>query len=388
MNIEKTARQMLDIISAVIKGEKLDISTMDIDWDEIVRLCDFHGITNLIAYAADGSVPKEYADRLHQSSAIAMSRTMQFEFATNEICEAFEKNKISYMILKGYIMKNYYPSPEMRTMCDVDMLTKQEDFEKINQVMAQLGYIEKNPFNRNDERSFHKPPLLSFDMHTQLVSDSHVKLKEYYGNGWHLAKQATEYGYVMSDEDFFIFLIAHMAKHYSRAGIGVKHVIDIWIYINKFTDSLDWEYVNIELEKLKLREFTDKVVKLTKVWFENEKPDEISEAMGNYILLSGMYGTNVNAEKSNKMRSKNKLLYSINKHFKVLFTGRKDMEKLYPVLKKRPYLLGYYRIKRIITKLFDGSGTKYLKNQSTINSDKINETQSHFKSVGLDNYIE
>lgn len=387
MSIYITARQMLDIISAVIKGEKIDLGSMDIDWESMVKLCDYHGITNLIAYAVDESVPAEYAKRFHQSSAVAMSRTVQFEYSTQEICEAFENNKISYMLLKGHIMRQYYPTPEMRTMCDVDMLIKAEDDERIQKVMAELGYTMENEFGREDEKSYHRPPFCSYDMHTQLVSDTHTKLKEYYGTGWRLAKNSSEYGYIMSHEDFFIFLLAHFTKHYANAGIGVRPVLDIWIFLDKFKDKLDWSYIDSELDKMQMKPFAYNVFKLSEVWFGGRETDKTMDDMTGYILFSGMYGTTSNWFRAKKLQSGNKLWYFVKTKFNAVFLPRRYMEKLFPELKERPYLLSYYWIKRIVTKLSDGSGKKYLDKQKQTSGEMLGETEQHFNAVGLEDYL-
>ena len=43
----------------------------------------------------------------------------------------FEKEGIDYVPLKGWIIKNLYPKPDMRSMCDVDILIRDEDKKKI-----------------------------------------------------------------------------------------------------------------------------------------------------------------------------------------------------------------------------------------------------------------
>lgn len=387
MNINKTARDMLDIITAVIKGKKINLSEMDIDWESMLKLCEYHGVTNLMAYAADSSVPKEYLAKFHQASMIATSRTAQFDFATEEIRNEFEKNKISYMLLKGHIMRGYYPSPEMRTMCDVDLLIKEEDDEKIQKIMAELGYTMKNEFGRDDEKSYYRPPHCSYDMHTQLVSDSHKKLKAYYGTGWRVAKKDTEYGYVMSNEDFFIFLLAHFTKHYANAGIGVRPILDIWIFLDKFNDTLDWDYINQELDKMQMKEFCYNIFRLSKVWFDGEASDETTDDMTRYILFSGMYGTTGNWYRAKKVQADNKLVHNVKGKLNAIFLNRRYMEQFYPKLKEKPYLLGYYWCKRIVVKLFDGSGAKYVKNQKKTNAERTNATEQHFNAVGLEDYL-
>ena len=92
-------------------------------------------------------------------------------------------------------------------------------------------------------------------------------------------------------------------------------------------------------------------------------------------------------DRIDKMVAKNKLWYSLQQYYKVAFAKREHLEEIFPNLKKYPYLLWYYRIKRIILKLTDGSGAKYIENQRTVSSARINETEQHFNAVGLEDYL-
>ena len=136
--------QMVSVIKAVINNEKTDIGNMDIDWEEMWKISSFHGIANIIAYAVDESVPEPARKKFSQAAALAAAASAKQEYETKKILGEFEKNGISYMLLKGYVMKNFYMCPEMRTMCDVDILVKAEDTKKIESVMCSLEYKNKN----------------------------------------------------------------------------------------------------------------------------------------------------------------------------------------------------------------------------------------------------
>lgn len=382
MNYDITAAQMLKIVKAVICGEKLNIKEMDIDWNKMYELSEHHFLTNLIAYAIDDTVSEEIADKFIQHSTMAFTRYMKYDYETKEICRIFEEQKISYMLLKGFIMKDYYPSPEMRTMCDVDILVKSDDLAKIDKIMTGRGY-ENLELERNDEVTYLKKPLLSYEMHIQLVSESHTKIFEYYSDGWRYAKRDTEYGYKMSNEDFFVFLIAHFAKHYRAAGVGVRPVIDIWIFKKKFGDKLDMAYVDSELDKLEMKEFAYNLFKLSDYWFENTAPEKKIEDMSSYVLMSGIYGNIVNNGITQKMRNETKNNSSVSKYFNAIFLGYKPMAEMFPKIKKCPPLIVYYWAKRVITKIFDGSGARYAKIQGETNSENVERTRIHFKKIGL-----
>ncbi len=45
------------------------------------------------------------------------------------ICDTLERTEISYIPLKGSVIKDLYPEPWMRTSCDIDILVHEEDLE-------------------------------------------------------------------------------------------------------------------------------------------------------------------------------------------------------------------------------------------------------------------
>ena len=58
------------------------------------------------------------------------------------LCAAFEQHSIDYLPLKGAILKSMYPSAELRSMSDIDILIKPEQYDSIKSVMLLLGFSE------------------------------------------------------------------------------------------------------------------------------------------------------------------------------------------------------------------------------------------------------
>ena len=50
-----------------------------------------------------------------------------FKAELNNVCDVFTKEKLVHIPLKGSIIKNMYPSTDMRSMSDMDILIKRED---------------------------------------------------------------------------------------------------------------------------------------------------------------------------------------------------------------------------------------------------------------------
>ena len=57
----------------------------------------------------------------------------------------------------------------------------------------------------------------------------------------------------MSLEDEYIYNLIHLVEHFQNGGVGIRFVMDVYIY-NRI-ETIDWEYIEAELAKLGLWEF-------------------------------------------------------------------------------------------------------------------------------------
>ena len=60
--------------------------------------------------------------------------------AISQIFDAFDRQGIDYLPLKGCAMKALYPKPELRVMGDADILIRLEQYDAIVPIMEALGF--------------------------------------------------------------------------------------------------------------------------------------------------------------------------------------------------------------------------------------------------------
>lgn len=151
----------------------------------------------------------------------------------------------------------------------------------------------------------------------------------------------------MSKEDQYIFTMVHLAQHFKDGGVGIRFIMDIYVYTHKL--ELNRTYINEELKKLGLLEFAMNAEKLSMYWFspketvfaDNEK--DLIEELGKFIMDNRTYG-----------RSEHYKALALGKGGKrgyfgrVVFPELKSMETAYPWLKGRSYLLPAAWAARII----------------------------------------
>ena len=113
-----TKYYFLKIIRSYILSEKID-SNDNIDWDEIFRLAQIHNITGILAamnrkYSL--GFPDKYVRQLDASMYSSVSMSVMWDKVYSEISSALASKKIKNIVVKGPVVKRYYPDPDLRTM--------------------------------------------------------------------------------------------------------------------------------------------------------------------------------------------------------------------------------------------------------------------------------
>lgn len=269
-----------------------------------------------------------------------------------------EENKIWYLPLKGVILCPMYPELGMRQISDNDILFDPAFREAVRDWFAQRGYTVAS-YAKGNHDEYHKAPVYNFEMHTALFHDvAYPQMARYYADirDRLLPVDGKHYEYCMSDEDFYLYMLAHEYKHHSNNGTGVRSLLDVYVY-NTAKGNLNRAYLDGELDKLGLREFERDVTELANKLFGNEAlplTEEERKLLGAF-LVSGTYGTVENHWRKQVKKSRpeeektsigTKLRYFSNR----LFPSKSHMEKwceLYaPYFLSHRYLLPAARILR------------------------------------------
>ena len=339
-------RYLIALLSAVLHKEIPPPLPPELDLERLYKLAAWHSVANMACYALnrlEPLPPPEIMKHFREARNKGIAKEARQELEVELILSALEEKQIKCMPLKGYIIKNLYPQPNMRLMADVDILVEEGQLEKAGEIMLSLGYTAEHTGGNHDV--YYKRPVMNIELHRALIAEDNSKLFAYFGNGWERTRPAagSNFRYEMSNEDFYIYLLAHMAKHYRGCGTGIRSVMDVWVYNQHYKDQLDWNYTNTELEKAGLHDFAQSVKELSDQWFDGKVAKEINQEMSAFILTNGTYGTTRNAAINRFIQGKKdhdsftmaKVKYTL----RILFPNRQHMTILFPILHKLPFLL-------------------------------------------------
>lgn len=376
------------ICSAIDKNYTIDAKLYDnCDFFEILKLSLDHNITSLIYEGiinSNISIDEEL-DKLFKQRVIFECVKSESQISCyKSIVSLFEKHDIPYIPLKGICMKNLYPKPELRRMGDIDIYVDEKNIEKVEHIMSELQF---EPCGRTDyDYKFKNVNDILIEIHTSIVSRE-SEFYDYYQNPWRLCKKDEKViVHTLNEEEMYIYLFLHFMKHYRGGGIGINHIVDLWIY-KKVVPHLDEDYINSKIEQFGLMTFYDNTLRMTGCLFGNRQEDAIVSEMVEFVVNSGSYGTKethqaavvIKNERNSKSKARLKTM------LEKIILPREKMEYKYPILKKRPYLLFFCRCHRLFRRVFFMQD-KELNMMGVIkanSSQKIDEYKNHLKKVGL-----
>lgn len=359
-------------------------------WDQAVDFAAAQNLDVMFWLGAEKcgvNIPAEYLTVLQNRAMMMIAHSVRQENEANTVFDLLEKNNIEFLPLKGAIMQYLYPETVMRFMSDIDVLIKPEQYQAIEKLMQNAGYdfVCKS----NHEYIWDKKNVLHIEFHKWLIPSYNKDYFAYYGDGWQLAKRAEGSRYKMSDEDFFIYIFTHLAKHYRDSGIGLKHFIDVWVYLRS-KPNLDEKYIESELVKLQLFEFYKNVRYTLSVWFESAEPSEVSDLITNWTFSGGTYGcreknilsTAVKEAAEKDGKNDNRMM----RLFYAVFMPYEQMCQRYSFLKKNPVLLPVmWVVRAVMALLFKRNNIKERNAEIKILTDaNVNNYHIALNTVGLD----
>ena len=337
--------------------DKTSLSGMDLDY--IFKISESHSVEPVITYALEtvGLADKKWLD----SKNNAIRKNMLFDMERAKVISFMENNEIANMPLKGVILKDLYPKPGMRKMADNDIWFDESKADLLESFMRSLGYedVEKEAGCHD---VYTRPPVYNFEMHRRLFNSvTPDKIINYYSDIYPLLKkdENKKFGYTFSKEDFYIYITAHEYKHFTNAGIGVRALLDCWVYVKKYGDTLDWKYIKKVTDKLDMTEFEQTRRKLAQNLLSNAdeiKLDKDQTELLKIYMYSATYGT-FESRMSNKVRklqgdnSKITFKSKITYFWKWCFPNREAYRDEYPFIYKHKILLPFGVVPRVFKAL-------------------------------------
>lgn len=378
---------LANLVVSQLKGTKPLNKPDNISIGDIIDISKRNHINYLLlgALVRTDNLPEEALDNIRNMLQGSVLKTLAQVTELNKMVERFEKAGIKNQPMKGSCMKFMYPSPEMREMSDIDILVDADMMDSARDVMINLGYKLQQAVKHHD--IYTKSPFMCVEIHRAMYDKTVDKAQHDYFKSFEKAvlRDGKKYTYDFNKEDFYVYMIAHMAKHFYAMGCGIRNLVDVYIYLEKYGKELDRSYLSKELKKCGIYDFAVNVEELAYIWLGGKKGDQFYDDLFQYMADCGIYGKDENGiwhkfaeeklEGKNITRGKLKRWY----YFPPLFY----MAEYYPWLEKFPFLLPVAWCIRAFRGIFMKKGTQKREMLNVIDGDKAKTYQTIYKRMKL-----
>ena len=354
----------------------------------IYEIARKHNIANTIYYAVKDMAAESVEPFRKSWLHLAQINAIQ-DIEVENVLKQLEMERIRCVPLKGHVIKNLYPYPEMRSKSDIDILIDADNMPRITDIMIKSGFVPDDNQGGGNHYSFNKNHVLYIEFHHSLF-DLSSPFSEHFNPGWQytIPGQKDEFILELSKEGFYIYLIAHIANHFISGGTGIRSVMDVFVYNRHFESQLDYDYIGNEFERAGLTRFAQNIKSLSEVWFCGRPGNALTEELGNFIMSSGVFGTLDTSMLSQvlKYSDKNEIHMSKARVFtNIVFLPLKEMQYRYGFLKRFPLLLqigwGFRAVRVLWTKR--DIIQAWIFSLSNVHKDELEKHRDMFRRFGL-----
>ena len=341
------------LVSCAVNGTKADISRVAaMNLEQVYAAANRHLLTAITAAALESAGVRDEAFTQAKGKAIRRVAAMDVDKAL--LLAQLESAGIWYIPLKGAVLKDYYPAYGLREMTDFDILFDADSADDVRRIMEGLGFTTVE-FGTSVRDVYFKQPVSKYEMHRALFGPIHgERPSAYYADVKQrlIKDEGNSCGWHFSVEDFYIYITAHEYKHYSYGGTGLRSLLDIYVYLRRFGDAMQWDYVQSEVGKLGLSDFEARNRRLAMNLFSGGQLSADDRGMLDYIALSGAYGTFEHSV-ANRLKAygggkRGKARYLMNR----IFLPMESIQRAYPFFYQHKLLLPllfFYRVGRALS---------------------------------------
>ena len=383
--MEKTLALFTDIIKGEVCNATVSLSALSLDEAKaLFRLSKRHELAHIVGNAVcrEGVLSDEKAKAaFEKESFTALYRYEAMEKELVSLSTLFAQAALPFMPLKGAVIRAYYPAPWMRNSCDIDILVKKEDISRAQTILLEHGYSQAG--EGTHDISFNSKAGVHLELHYCLIEDKVLSdVAKLLDDPWRLARPTSEnaYRYEMTDAAFYLYHIAHMAKHYLLGGCGIRPFLDLWVLTHLVPHDKDARASL--LADAKLLSFAEAAEALAEAWFGDGEHSLTTKDMERVVLKGGVYGTTENRVSVQQVKRGGKLRYALSR----IFLSIEVLKYHYPVLKKHKWLYPVCQVRRWFRLVFGGSlkhSVYELRANASLSAEDAEGTRAHLQKLGF-----
>lgn len=365
MTLTATERQFLHIAKAAISGG--DLPAEKVDWPAIFTLANQQKLLPILFEAARKTpAAAENAALFAAVKQQVIAQVLHQTMRASEFAGLYQKLRAAGLhpvVVKGQLCSRLYPLKDQRISADDDLYIPDAEFMACHEQLLANGLTTDTPADElptADEVPYTKDGSpLYIELHRHLfdsAEDAHDELNHFFTD---INPVEMDGFLAMLPHEHLLYLLLHAYKHFVRSGIGLRQFCDIGLWARAYHSEIDWQRLHEQCESVHAATFAAAAFRIARDYLgiDFDLPAPWSEAVDVEPLLhdtlcGGVYGSNdltrlhsstvtLNAVKASRTGEKSSVLSTV-------FPKREYLERNYPYLKKRPYLLPVAWAQRLV----------------------------------------
>ena len=185
-----------------------------------------------------------------------------------------------------------------------------------------------------DHDVYSKLPYTVIELHRKCYTHNEI-LDKYFSSIWDRSqkREGMKFSYEMNWDDFYLFLIGHMVKHFKRGGIGIRSLLDLFVFKQKLENKCNREHIEKILKKASFLKIERKIDDLSQKCFKQKTMDSTEIKLLDFILDSGLQGTSKNRVSSEVIKNGTSSSKILKNQIRLLkrytFLKKEEMEEKY-----------------------------------------------------------
>lgn len=386
---------LLHLLRAFLRNETPEVSET-VDWQKLLQLSQVHGVAGILGYmgkkypiCSDPQMKSQMRSLCLNTIAVFARRNAMADVLVAEL----EKTGIDHILMKGYVLRDLYPVPELRSFNDIDIVIRRSDRTRCDKLMMSLGFHRHTDWEpvfsyvRGDEL---------YEIHTEIMEvdvSGTGEQQAYFRRCWDDARSVRAHSYRFTPEFHLLYLLTHIAKHVHSSGAGIRMYLDVAVFVRNYRDEIDWNRIRQELKALKLSRFAAVVFAAVEAWFgvrcapvSGRISEDVLEAFRVFTMEAGVFGhyqrdTALNSLKHEDSGNGSSRLHQV---LRKTFPKAGAIQNRYTYLQDKPWLLPAAWVHRIIkNKEKLTQHTREMRQIMGADSEQVRKMQKLMRDIGL-----
>lgn len=292
--MDDTNYVLLGLLRRALFGQPFSMLKTEMDWTALYREARAHAV-HLLLYDSltqeeRSSMPVTVEKQWRTCSLQTLQKNLILLMEQERMIKVLNEESISCAVFKGSAIAANYPRPELRCSGDIDLWVKKTDLISAKLLLEKAGYVE-----RAKQCAWHltmQREHFIIELHFAPAGIPNGKR----GEGFY------QYFQSIPQLDFSqqaVALLLHKLNHIRKDGLGLRHLCDWALFVQKNLDEVTWRSLEPQLKAFGLLHFAKIITRICTEYLGLPKcsvlwcmdgDKTLTEALLQDVLQTGNFG--------------------------------------------------------------------------------------------------